>query len=253
MKTNTITWTAGSNEKAGVAGVEFSGGRPDVFQGVEIVRFEKPLVAGKRALIGIGKRPELAALVADYNKAADLELEKYHAEQDRKRAEQEASDQPHIDAMLAKEAELVVKIPADAVKVEITDPNGNADLHYSVEGVKLDWQSVTLIGVASAIRTGAMGAFDCRRVGYIRRADLEKIVAARKEKSEKTANEKQAAADEIKAIKARAIETGKPQVLRQWTEERRACEYGVWGDYIFSCYEFAMPNGETKIRSVNNY
>lgn len=48
---------------------------------------------------------------------------------------------------------------------------------------------------------------------------------------------------------AEAKATGKPVVLRTWTESRRV----DGGDYPFACTEFARGDGSTFIKSINTY
>lgn len=253
---STITWTAGASEIDGVAGKTFFGGIPGTINGVGVVKFGRPLVRGQRLALRVDTRPEVAALVADYHRTQAAEKAEREARWAREKDERAAADQPHIDKMLADEAALVDQIPAGAIRVEVVQ-NGSLDgdpiLDYYVHGITIGWDDITMVGTAAAVRTGALGHFDCRRVAYITRENLDRIVAERQAKVEAEKEKKRAAAARREEIKRIAIETGKPQILRQWAEDREALEGGEWGDYVFSCTEYAMPDGTTKIKAVNQY
>lgn len=61
--------------------------------------------------------------------------------------------------------------------------------------------------------------------------------------------EAEAAKAELAEKVAEAKATGKPVVLRTWTEPRRV----DGGDYLFACTEFARGDGSTFIKSINTY
>ena len=67
-----------------------------------------------------------------------------------------------------------------------------------------------------------------------------------------TAKREAAAASRAEKF-AEAQRTGKPVVLRTWTETRRAQEGGELGEYLFACTEYANPDGSTKTTAINSY
>ena len=256
MKINKITWTAGSNDPAIIAGKTFTGGVPVVNNGVAAVRFDTPKINGQQLAARIENRPELAKLAEEYKAALAADKAEWEAKWAKQRDDQAAADKPHINKMLADEAVLVAQIPAGAIRVTCNQTgslDGDATLEYQADGVALNWSDVTMIGCASAIRTGAMGAFDTRRVAYITRDDLTKIVADRQAKKEAEETKQQAEVARIETLQKTAKEPGKPQVLRTWSEERRAYEGGEWGDYVFSCTEYAQPDGTTTTKAINQF
>lgn len=178
LVTYSINYTAGEDCK-GIAGMKLTGGKPVKISGTDVVRFTQTQ-KGQAIALKYSSRPDLAALVAEYN---SLEAAKQAAREEiwaKEKAAREALDQPLLDAMHVEANRLRATIPADHLEVKIVQ-TGSADgdpiLEYSVDGVKLNWSDVTIIGVASAIRPGALGAFATVYVASIRREQLEQIKA----------------------------------------------------------------------------
>jgi hypothetical protein len=183
---------------------------PVVHGGVKYVRFETKFDAklyGQTVQIKYEARPELAALVAEYEAIqAQLKAER-EAKWAAKQAGQDAIDKPLLDAMQARAADLKAQIPADHVEVAVKqtgDMDGDPILEYTVDGVKLSWDDVNHIGTASAIRPGALGAFASEWICTIGKAKFEEIrsaqqTAAETKKTAKEAREKELRETEIPA------------------------------------------------------
>lgn len=167
-----------------IAGMHLTGGRPVVHEGVKFVRFETKY-KGQTIQVKYEARPELAALVVEYdNIQAQLKIEretKWAAD----KAIKDAADQPLLDAMQAHAAELKAQIPTGHIQVTVKqtgDTDGDPILEYTADGVKLNWRDVNNIGTASAIRPGALGAFASEHVcsiGKDRLAEIREMQAAK--------------------------------------------------------------------------
>lgn len=255
---NPITWTAPANDPAEqIRGKTFSGGHPDKIAGGEIaVRFDGPLIEGKRLCAKISNRPELAALVATYDAARKAEQSTNEARWAAQRAEQDAIDKPLLAAMDIKAARLRSMVPVGSVEVvskKTGEYDGSPIMDYTAEGVKICWKDIVVHGYACALRPGALDAFASLCIASIPRAKLEMIKRAREvAKAEKEAQAEKAQSDRAAKF-AKAAATGKPVELRRWTETRRAREGGEWGDYLFICRELAMPDGTIKNSAINTY
>ena len=194
-----ISYDAGS-DCGPMSGMRLTGGRPIVNNGVKAVQFEQK-IKGQSLAVKYEARPELAALVAEYEaieaqRAADRE-----AKRAAQQAAQDAIDNPLLEAMRAEAAALRAKIPASHVLVMVEqtgDLDGDPILEYRVDGVKLNWRDVEVVGVAAAIRPGAMGAFAIERICSISIDKFEQIKAAQQTAAEASKIAKEAREKELK-------------------------------------------------------
>ena len=183
-----------------VAGMHLTGGIPVVHEGIKYVRFETKF-KGQTIQAKYESRPELAALVAEYEAIEAQITADRTTKQAVRQAKQDAIDKPLIEAMKANEAPLRASIPADHVEVIIKqtgDLDGDPMLTYRADGIKLGWQDVNIIGVASAVRPGAMGAFVSVYIASISRERLEEIRAAQQVNSAASQTAKEARQKELK-------------------------------------------------------
>ena len=235
-----------------VAGMRLTGGRPQKSNGVDVVRFEQK-IKGQTICIKCDTRPDLAALVDEYNTIEAAKAATRKAQWAQKRAEQDAIDQPLLDAMRAKADSLRSQIPADYVEVIVTkigDLDGDPILEYTVDGIKLNWQEVNIIGWASAIRPGALGAFAEICIASTSKDQLEQIKIARAEEAATKKATLEAAEADRAAKFAEAFETGKPVLLRKWTADccdpREECSMDIVSEY-------AMPDGTTETKQFHTW
>jgi hypothetical protein len=160
-----------------IAGMKLTGGIPTEYNGEKCVRFETKF-KGQIIQVRYASRPDLAALVDEYNRIqAELAKER-EARWAEEKAKQEAIDRPLLEEMERKAAELRAQIPEDHIEVTITktgDSDGWPILDYEADGVKLSWEDVNMLGSACAIRPGAMGAFAEVWIGSIAKNKLEEI------------------------------------------------------------------------------
>lgn len=96
------------------------------------------------------------------------EMDRILAEKEANRA---ANDQIAINAMNEQIIVLQAQLPANHILVNVTDL-GNSILQYDVGGFIIHWSSINHIGIACAIRTGAIGAFQTVYVCSIDRNEL---------------------------------------------------------------------------------
>jgi hypothetical protein len=116
-------------------------------------------------------------------------------------AAQDAVDKPLLDAMQAHAAELRAQIPAGHIQVTVKqtgDMDGDPILKYTADGVNLNWQDVNFIGVASAVRPGAIGSFASIYVASISRKNLEEIRTVQQANSAAAQASKSARENELK-------------------------------------------------------
>lgn len=253
----TIEWTAPKTDKSeNIRGKKFTGGTVDVMNGIRCVKFERPIVDGKRICVRVDTRPDLSALADEYESGLSAERAEREARWVAEKAARQAVDNPLREAAEKQAAEIRASIPAGNIPVKV-EQVGSADgdpiYDYYADGIKINWDDCIHHGTASAIRPGALGAFFVDQVYSIPRARLDEIKAEQAAKDADAAAKKQAAADDRAAKFAEAARTGKPVALRSWTETRRAQEGGEWGDYTFVITEFAMPDGSIKQNAVNTY
>jgi len=170
-----------------VAGLKLTGGKPKEINSQKLVWFEHVATIGKPVGIRYDSRPDLAALVDEYNKLQAEQQARYNARAAAYQAEREAVDNPLLEAMKAEAAKLRKRIPAGHIEVDVEDKgdfDGYPNLKYSVDGVELPWDKINHIGVASAIRPGALGSF--ARI-YVVSIAKEKVEQIKKEQEEKSA------------------------------------------------------------------
>lgn len=188
-------------------------------------------------------KAEIIEYVNAANAKAREALEKKLAEQ---RARMEAADNALLNKMHEDAEELRKQIPEDHVEVaveKVGDADGWAILKYSVGGVEVNREDVNHIGVASAIRPGAIEAFAEEYVCSIAEDKLEQVKKELNEKAEAETNAEQAKIAERQSRFNEAKETGKPVVIRRWTSDCHSkgldCSFDI-------NIEWAMPDGTTK-------
>lgn len=143
-------------------GMQLTKGSPEVTSGEKVVRFAEKY-KGKQICLRYADRPDLTALVAESETVCAEIRAEIEVKNVARRAAEKAKDQPFIDAMNAKVAELKKQLPANHVFVTATqtgDMDGDPIMAYEAAGVNLKWDEINVIGWASAIRPGALGAFE---------------------------------------------------------------------------------------------
>lgn len=103
-------------------------------------------------------------------------------------------EQPLLVAMRAEADALRAKIPADAVEVlaqQVGDADGYPIMRYTANGVEVSWQDVEIVGTASAVRPGALGAFASTTVAYTSPAKITARIDADRAAAEKREAHKQ--------------------------------------------------------------
>lgn len=242
-----ITYKVSKDDPAEFArGKLLTGGRPEEISGKLVVKFAEKY-QGKYICMMYSNRPDLAALVSACKEAEKKEREDIDREWAEARAKEKAIDAIEIEKM---EKEIVIlreKIPAGAISV-VAQKVGNADgvpiLQYTAAGTEVGWQDIVVVGWASAIRPGAMGAFREECVCYIFPEKLEEIKDRKREKEEKEAEvkAKRKAKEEEVARKARI--TGVKQPLRKWTTNE-CMNRSIDCSFDAAC-EYIMPDGSRK-------
>lgn len=248
---HSISYDAGK-DCGPVAGMALTGGKPQTENGTDVVVFDQKY-KGQALAVKYDTRPDLAALVAEYKLIEAAKQATRAAKWAQKRIEQDAIDQPLIDAMTAEADRLRTQIPADHLEVTVTqtgDLDGDPILKYTIDGIKVNRQDVNIVGWASAIRPGAMGAFASVCVASISIDKLEQIRAAQAEAAA-AKFAKKAAAEADRASKfAEAYETGKMVMLKKWTEDcndpREECSIDIVSEY-------ALPDGSTAIKRAHTW
>lgn len=165
-----------------------------------------------------------------------------------KRAEEKAADQPLLDEMNKRVDVLKSQMPANHVLVNVEqtgDLDGDPILKYTVDDIKLSWQDVNHIGWASAVRPGAMGAFesvcvcsiDADKLAEIKSRQLEetRIKAEKRAAREKELTETVIPADALEDYRRyhgnadaawRAEDEGAWAMIEKWSEYIEA-QYGM--------------------------
>lgn len=176
---HSISYNA-SKDCGPVAGKKLTGGKPQTVNGINFVAFEQKL-NGQIIRVKYDTRPDLAALVDEYKAIEAAKQADREARRATKQAERDGIDQPLLNAMHTKTDKLRSQIPIGHVEVMVTktgDLDGDPILEYTVDDIRLNWQDVNIIGWASAIRPGALGAFAEICIASIDKKQLEQIKAA---------------------------------------------------------------------------
>ena len=174
-----ITYKAGS-DCGPAAGKTLTDGRPAELNGNKVVQFSAPIIQGRKMAIKYDCRPDLAALVAEYQAKAAAEESARQAKWAAERAKQAAEDAPLIAAMDAEVDILRATIPSGSIAVECRqtgDLDGDPIYRYEADGVEVGWQDVVILGRPCAVRPGALGAFAEQCVAYITPAKLAEVRA----------------------------------------------------------------------------
>jgi hypothetical protein len=231
-------------------GKQLTGGKPGVNNGQKVVMFAETH-KGQKLGLRYDTRPELAALVAEYEA---LEASK-QAEREIKWAAQKAADEairkPLIEAMQADLARLVSQIPVDRIRVAVTE-DGDLDgwklYKYTVDGFVVESSEVNVIGWASATYPGAMAPFVSECIASISRQRLIELKqekdAADRQKAETEAAETAKSEAELAAKFAEAKQTSKKIFIRSWMADCNDPQEECSTDVVS---EWAMPDGTTQI------
>lgn len=224
-----------------VTGMELTGGRPVEINGKQVVSFENKF-KGQTICIGYESRPELAALVVEYKAIEAQKQADREARWATEKSKQDAIDKPLLDAMQAEAAALRASVPTDHVLVDVNqtgDLDGHPILEYTVDGIKLNWQDVKVVGVASAERPGALGSFAIERICSISKTRLETIKINQQTVAETSRIIKEAGEKDLKETE---IPQGAIEAYRQYHgDEEKAWEdgnetawamIGKWTPYI---------------------
>lgn len=189
---NPITYTV--TEDGPYKGKTFTGGHPDEINGTPVVRF-KEKIKGKTVGLRYDTRPDLAALVKVYQFEQAEEEKKRKQEWAEAEARRAAEDQIEIDKMEAEAARLRKLIPPGMVELRVVNA-GEFDGYRSYQYFTPDNSEVSkrdgveIVGVASAIRPGAMNSFKDIVVAYIDPVKLADVKAEQmKRDAEKRAEE----------------------------------------------------------------
>jgi hypothetical protein len=241
---HSISYDAGT-DCGPAAGMKLTGGRPTINNGQKVVLFDQK-IKGQRMGLKYETRPELAALVAEWEAIEAEKQAKREFEWKIKRLAEETIDIPLVAAMNTEADRLRGLIPRENIEVTITqtgDLDGDPILKYEVDGFEISWSDVTVHGWATAIRPGAMGAFKSVCVASINLAKLAELMTARDE-AEKAEIEATQKAEEEKIRKFETAKTtGEKVLLRKWTadcnDHREECNVDI-------ITEWAMPDGTTK-------
>ena len=232
---------------------KLTGGRPTTINGLAVVRFAET-EKGKNICAKYDARPDLAALVAEYQAEQAAETAANKTRWAEQRAATAAAEAPLLAAMESEAARLRLTIPGDHIEVAVTqlgDADGSPILQYIIDGRIISWRDVNHIGTACAIRPGAMGAFATRWIASISRGKLAEIIAAQKSEQDRKQAAQLAEEKRIADLSDLARTTGQPQVLKTWTthecsEELDDCSFD-------NAREMIMPNGSTKIKYTHCY
>jgi molecular chaperone DnaK (HSP70) len=237
---HSISYDAGPDCEQ-LSGMHLTGGKPVVHNNIKCVRFETKY-KDQTIQIKYESRPELAALVVEYEAIMSVLKTERDAKWAADKAIKDVADQPLLDAMHAHVAELMAQIPVDHVQLTVKqtgDMDGDPILEYTADGVKLGWQDITMIGVASAIRPGAWGAFASIRVASISRARLEEIRAEQQTKSAaaqatKDTRKKELAETAIPASAVEAYNYYHGDADKAWENEDESAWAAInkWSPYI---------------------
>lgn len=235
------------------AGRKLTGGRPTIIKGLAVVRFEES-EKGKNICAKYDARPDLAALVAEYQAEQVAKTTANEARWAEQRAATAAAEAPLLAAMDAEADRLKSTIPADHVEVAVTqtgDADGDPILQYTVDGQIISWLDVQRIGTACAIRPGAMGAFSTRWIASISRDRLAEIIAAQKSAQDQKQAAQLAEEKRIADLSDLARTTGQPQVLETWTTHE--CSEDLEDCSFDNARKMIMKDGSTKIEYTHCY
>ena len=200
-------------------GRELTGGRPRLVNGMAVVKFTET-EKGKNICAKYDSRPDLAALVAEYEMPMVAETAVNKALLAEHLAATVAIEAPLLAAMDAEADRLRLTIPAGHIEVTVTqtgDIDGYPILQYTVNAHVIPWQDVQHLGTAYAIRPGAMGAFATRRIASISRERLAEIIASQKSVQEKKEGIHLAETKRIADLTDLARATDQPQIIDRWT------------------------------------
>lgn len=181
----------------------------------------------------LATRPELTALVRDWESA--------------KKAAQEAE--------AAEAAAARKRLETGEDLIELTYHDGEYLSGYTAYGYA--GELLVSLGLASEIAgwgvhikhevAKALGkSFTYPAAAEYARPALEAVEAV------EAAKEK-ARAEKVETARQKAIETGRPAELDRWTETRRDNPEGEWGDYLFIVTRYVRPDGTTFTQAVNTY
>lgn len=211
----------------------------------------------------INIRPSRKPTAAELNaiKAAKPEILQYLADKAAerqailaaRRAEQEAIDKVCLEKMEAEVTELRKQIPSGHTEVKVTqtgDMDGYPVLEYEADGVKLNWQDVNKVGIACAIRPGAMGAFETVYVFSISRERLEEIRTEQKKTADEKETQEIAEKAELQAKFDEAKATGKNVKIRTYMAECNDPKESCSTDVVT---EYAMPDGRVKKERMHTW
>lgn len=183
-----------------ISNIQLVGGRPVEVNGTKAVAFTTKL-KGQTICVGYANRPELAALVAEFETIQARLAAEREAVWAAEKATQDAIEKPLLDAMHAESAALRASIPATHTLVTVNQ-TGNLDgdpiLEYTADSIILSWQDVEVVGVASAIRPGALGEFATECVCSISKTKLAKIKTEKLASAETAKDAQEATEKELK-------------------------------------------------------
>ena len=242
---HSISWVADSG-CGPVAGKQLTGGRPAEYNGQKAVYFEEKH-QGKAIYIKYENRPELSALVAQYQ---TIEAEKQVAREAKwaaKRAEEEAIRKPLIDDMNAAATKLKKSIPSNHVQVtvdEVGDLDGDKIYKYTVDGFEINWNEVTVHGWATATYENAMAPFASICIASISREKLQELINTKRFSEQKKLEAEKQAQEEIKQKFESAKATGGKVLISTWVTDCNDPQEECSTDII---HKWAMPDGTTKI------
>jgi hypothetical protein len=103
-------------------------------------------------------------------------------------------ERPLLAAMQAQAVALRAQIPVGAIEIlaqQIGDADGDPIMRYTADGVEISWQDVEIVGTASAVRPGALGAFAAITVAYTYAEKITTKIAADSAAAAKRAVDKQ--------------------------------------------------------------
>lgn len=225
-----IEWTAPANVQ-GIGGKTLKGGTPLTQNGELLVDFGTQKIQGQnRALkVRVGDKPELAEKVQEYEAA----MKAFQEAEQRTRA-QEVDD-----------------LRSGKTPIKASYHDGEYLSGHTVHGPAADL--LIKLGIAKEVSGWGVhvehGLIDSLGQEFTYPQAVE-YARPRLE----AAQAKQDAAKQARDAKfSEAKQTGKPVVLRSWTETRRAKEGGEWGEYQFAVTEYAKPDGTTETKAINTY
>ena len=194
----------------------------------------------------------MAELIARKN-AQTAKFKAIRATWAEQRAIQDAEDAPLLADMETRANELRSQIPADHIEVIATqtgDMDGDPIMQYTANGEIVGWNDITVIGWASAIRPGAMGAFASIQVCSINKDKLEQIKSSKIAAEKAKAAAKKAETDRIANIFEVAKKTGKKQEIKHYmadcNDPHEECSLDVVTVY-------AMPDGTEKTERMHTW